>query len=86
MSFSGRVSACKPSASTILAYCMRCTLIDSSFLLGHSYVLGAIQTERDGLGLSRPEEESSINIVIHNNTLVSLKPYTLGGVCTHMHF
>ena len=57
-------------------------IIYTSFLLGHSYVLGAIQTERGGPGLSGQEEVSGINIVIHNNTLVSLKPYTLGGVCT----
>ena len=59
-----------------------CNYVYNFFLLGHSYVLGAIQTERDGPGLSGMEEVSGINIVIHNNTLVSLKPYTLGGVCT----
>ena len=60
-------------------------IIYNSFLLGHSYVLGAIQTERGGPGLSGQEELSGINIVIHNNTLVSLKAYTFGGVCVYKH-
>ena len=42
------------------------------YSLGNSYIVGNIQTER-GLGLSRPEV-SSVNVVLHNTTLVSSMP------------
>ena len=42
------------------------------YSIGNSYIVGNIQTER-GLGLSRPEVPS-VNIVLHNTTLVSSMP------------
>ena len=59
-------------------------------LLGNSYVVGSIQTER---GTRLSGLESGINIVIRNTTLVSssllnLKPTVIGvcmmQMCTHL--
>ena len=67
MSFSGQVSACKPSASTILAYCMRCTRFAESLLCGgYTHVIrwcgrgsccGSKNSERGVMSSSRSNDK-----------------------------